>query len=35
MRFASNWIQVCIILHAFVINHELEINQEWLDDRII
>ena len=34
MRFASYWIQVCIILHAFVIDHELEINQEWLVDGI-
>ena len=32
MRFASCWIQVCIILHAFVIDHGLEINQEWLND---
>ncbi len=34
MRFSSYWIQVCIILHAFVIDHELEINQEWLVDGI-
>lgn len=34
MRFASCWIQVCIILHAFVIDHELETNQEWLDDGV-
>ncbi len=34
IRFASCWIQVCIILHALVIDHELEINQEWLVDGI-
>ena len=34
MKFASCWIQVCIILHAFVIDHELETNQEWLDDEV-
>ena len=34
MRFASCWIQVCIILHAFVIDFELETNQEWLDDGV-
>ncbi len=34
MRFASCWIQVCIILHVFVIDHELEIIQEWLVDGI-
>lgn len=34
MRFASCWIQVCIILHAFVIDHELEINQKWFNDRV-
>ena len=34
MRFASYWIQVCIIFHAFVIDHELETNQKWLDDGV-
>lgn len=34
MRFASFWIQVCIFLHAFVIDHELEINQKWFNDGV-
>lgn len=34
MRFASCWIQVYIIFHVFVIDWELEINQQWLVDRV-
>ena len=34
MRFTSCWIQVCIILHAFVLDHKLEINQKWLVDGV-
>ena len=33
-EIASYWIQVCIILHTFVIDHKLETNQKWLNDGV-
>ena len=34
VTYASCWIKSCIILHAFCIDSELEINEDWLNDGV-
>lgn len=30
--YATAWINACIVLHAFCLDQELDIDQEWLKD---
>ena len=35
MSYASCWIQACIVIHAFAIDHELDTDQSWLEDGVV
>lgn len=35
MSYISCWIQACIVLYAFALDMELEMNVAWLDDGVV
>ena len=32
LTYVTLWINTCIIIHAFCLDHELEIEADWLKD---